>query len=71
MHKNLVKEMEKKDISYLELSNLTKISYTNLIAKIRGEIDFTRSEITKIAKVLKPEASEKEFEELFYLENEK
>ena len=71
MHKNLVKEMEKKDISYLKLSNLTKISYTNLMAKIRGEIDFTRSEITKIAKVLKPEASEKEFEELFYLENEK
>ena len=68
MHKNLLEEMEKKGISYIKLSKLTDIKYDNLIAKIRGKVEFTRSELNRIAKVLKNDASEKEFEELFYFE---
>ena len=70
MHENLLKEMRKKRISHIKLSKLTSINYDNLIAKIRGEIEFTKTELNKIAKVLKPKASEKEFEDLFYIEDE-
>ena len=68
MYKNLLNELSKKMMTVYKLAEKTGISYDNLILKIRGEMEFTKNEMIKISKVLRPEASEEEFEYLFFPE---
>ncbi len=65
MYKNLLDELRKRMITVLQLSRKTGIGYNNLIAKIRGELEFTKNEMIKIIKVVKPDATDQEFEFLF------
>ena len=47
-YKNLIAEIDKKQLTYTELANLLKLVKTSISAKMRGERNFTESQVAKL-----------------------